>query len=630
MTYKYLLFFFIILSISSRLDFAAEVKNTVEEMNYPVLEPDGHKAKINKIIFTDDEKYLVSCSDDKTIRVWNIETGENVRTFRGFVVEGYTGMVYSIALSPDNRYIAAGGWFPEDSVRIYDFNSGNIVKILRGNKDVLHNLSFSSDGRYLASCAHDGSVLVWNIDAATIGNSKLLYNFHRQNKPVYNISFNSNSSLLASASYDHSIIIWDLNSGNPVQIITNVFTNEVYGAEFSPSETIFAASGFDGTVRLFNFNEAAKNINLPGKIISQVNLNYTQEIKFIPDSKYLLYSGSYSMKDNDQWFFPIFFYNVETGKTDKMFLMHNNTVRSIAVSKSGSWIASTGGNDNEIYIYDKNLEIKRKIAGSGKSVFSVAFGNDNGKIYFGTKNDGKTYLAESTIDKSFSFMDFVLQNGSDSYYHRIYTLSGNRFFNFEFKLFNGTIFIGSNIITLPDSYDTIRCYSLTPDGKFAIIGSDFKLAKADAETGKIIGFFTGHEGPVWSISVSLNGKYMASGSDDQTIKIWDLENMKLITTLFVSTGGEWIIWTTEGFFYCSKNAARFLKIIHNQGYDKESIVESADSESYTKKYYQPEKIKSLLSDVFKFKVDTITPAFKKEEKITNSREDIIPDNLPDF
>ena len=80
----------------------------------PVLQLDtgGHMAIIKGIAFTPDGRQLVSASEDKTIRVWDLASGKTVRTIRGESAAGPAGKVYAMALSPDGKWLAAGGWLP--------------------------------------------------------------------------------------------------------------------------------------------------------------------------------------------------------------------------------------------------------------------------------------------------------------------------------------------------------------------------------------------------------------------------------------------------------------------------------------------------------------------------------------
>jgi WD40 repeat protein len=92
----------------------------------PMLNTGGHTLPIVGISFTPDGRQLVSASEDKTIRVWDLATGKTVRTIRGESTLGIQGKIYAMALSPDGKWLAVGGWNSEQSVfnefgiRLYD------------------------------------------------------------------------------------------------------------------------------------------------------------------------------------------------------------------------------------------------------------------------------------------------------------------------------------------------------------------------------------------------------------------------------------------------------------------------------------------------------------------------------
>lgn len=97
------------------------------------LDTGGHMAKIQDIVFTPDGKFLVSASDDKVIRVWDLATGKTVRTIRGEAEPGHAGTIHAIALSPDGKFLAAAGFMATfngtnyvevGAIRLYDFASG--------------------------------------------------------------------------------------------------------------------------------------------------------------------------------------------------------------------------------------------------------------------------------------------------------------------------------------------------------------------------------------------------------------------------------------------------------------------------------------------------------------------------
>ncbi len=98
----------------------------------PILQLDtgGHQALVESLAFTPDGKFIVSAGDDKVVRIWDWRAGQTVRTIRGQSGPGPEGTIYSMALSPDGRWLAVGGrMHPEcegrcGEIRLYDFATG--------------------------------------------------------------------------------------------------------------------------------------------------------------------------------------------------------------------------------------------------------------------------------------------------------------------------------------------------------------------------------------------------------------------------------------------------------------------------------------------------------------------------
>jgi len=158
----------------------------------PVLriDPAGHKAPIRGIVFTKDGRRLVSAGDDKAVRVWDLQKGRTERTILGRIGPGDEGKIYALALSPDDRYLAVAGHLPDGeggsgAVRVHDFQSGEVVVLLKGHDRPVLSLAFSPDGRYLASGSKDATVRVRDAleGFSTVG----VLRDHR--KPVYALAF---------------------------------------------------------------------------------------------------------------------------------------------------------------------------------------------------------------------------------------------------------------------------------------------------------------------------------------------------------------------------------------------------------------------------------------------------------
>ena len=84
--------------------------------------------------------------------MWDLASGKTVRTIRGESAPGDAGKVFAMALSPDGKWLAAGGWLSVigeaqvTAIRLYEFASGKLVALLKGHEDVVFGLAFSPDG----------------------------------------------------------------------------------------------------------------------------------------------------------------------------------------------------------------------------------------------------------------------------------------------------------------------------------------------------------------------------------------------------------------------------------------------------------------------------------------------------
>ena len=224
----------------------------VAEKDRPILVLDagGHTSIVWKVLFTPDGRELITVSDDKTIRVWDVAAGEPLRVLRPPIGRGREGMLYAAALSPDRRTLAVGGYgFKESNyggIYLIDLSSGRIDRTLQGHANVINSLAFSGDGKRLASGSTDRTARIW--DVAT-GRCERVVEGHANR--VAGVTFSPDGRRLATASYDTTGRIWSVETGQMEKELKG-HAKEVRCVAWSPDGRVIATGSYDQTIRFWN------------------------------------------------------------------------------------------------------------------------------------------------------------------------------------------------------------------------------------------------------------------------------------------------------------------------------------------------------------------------------------------
>ena len=137
-----------------------------------------------------------------TVRLWDAETGDPIRT-----LTGHTDWVWSVSFSPDGRTIASGS--RDDTVRFWDVETGEHIRTLTGHTSVVWSVSFSPDGRTLASGSDDNTVRLWDVATGTP-----IRTLTGHTGSVESVSFSPDGRTIASGSSDRTVRLWDVETGD--------------------------------------------------------------------------------------------------------------------------------------------------------------------------------------------------------------------------------------------------------------------------------------------------------------------------------------------------------------------------------------------------------------------------------
>ena len=130
---------------------------------------EGHRAAANTVAFLGPDR-AVSSGDDFIVRVWDLATGTETLT-----LEGHTGKVLSVKVSPDASMIASASW--DKTVRLWDADTGAPIRVLEGHRGNVNDVVFAQGGRALYSAGHDGEILEWDVESGTVTRTMVRHGF---------------------------------------------------------------------------------------------------------------------------------------------------------------------------------------------------------------------------------------------------------------------------------------------------------------------------------------------------------------------------------------------------------------------------------------------------------------------
>jgi len=161
----------------------------------------GHTAPVTSVIYSPDGKYVVSGSEDHTIKITEINSLAILKTLKG-----HGGIITAMAYSPGGKYIASASL--DRTIRIWDMKSFTCVKVIEGQPYWISSLIFSPDGNYIASVSVEEEsdfIKIWDINTGNCFKKLQAYS-----DKVTSLSYSPDGKSLVSASGDKNITLWNL------------------------------------------------------------------------------------------------------------------------------------------------------------------------------------------------------------------------------------------------------------------------------------------------------------------------------------------------------------------------------------------------------------------------------------
>jgi WD40 repeat protein len=466
----------------------------------------GHTGSVNAVALTPDGRTALSASFDHTLKLWDLDSGKEIRT-----LTGHTGWVNAVALAPDGRTALSAS--KDETLKCWDLASGRELRTLVGHTGPVFAVALAPDGLTALSTSEDCTLKLWDLHTGLV-----LRTFEEHSDSVTAVALAPDGRTALSASDDRTLKLWDLHTGRELRTLAG-HTDDVDAVALSPDGRTALSASQDETLRLWDLETGQEIRILAG------HTDGVDAVALAPDGRTALsasHDGTLKLWDLD------------AGTELRTLAGHTDWVNAVAVTPDGRR-ALSASRDQTLKLWDLHTgrEI-RTLAGPADRVNAVALSPD-GRTALSGSLDGTLKLWD--LDAGQELRTLAGHTGSVSAV--AFTPDGRTALSasHDHTLRLWDLASGRQIRTLAGHTDSVRAVALTPDGRTALSSSAGRTLKLwDLHTGREIRTIAGHEGTVEAVALAPDGRTALSSSWDYTLRLWNLHTGREIRTLTGHTG----------------------------------------------------------------------------------------------
>lgn len=476
-----------------------------------------------RVIFTSDGQLLISASHKQGIKIWRHQPDGSFTLCQTIPDKD----VSALSLSRDNQTIATASSSTQKSINIWSLDGKLLHTFFSGHSDVINDLSFSPDGKMIASASADKTIKLWSIK-----NKKRVQTIQESGQ-LHSLLFVSNQTI-ASGSGDGTIKLWDVNCKKSLMNFQGQHSSKVSRLVLS-SDGKTIASAADRTVKLWNLKDGKLLDTFSGYDNDVEAIDFSQDGKIIASASdrtiriwnrdrvapATIEGKSFSFSSNNKMIVTAKDKTIHLwlldGKLVKSFPSgHQKNINQVRFSPDDRTIASASA-DTTVKLWNLDGTSLATLKGHNKSVTSVSF-SPNGKIIASASRDQtiklwdrdgrfkETFDTRSVVTSiSFSPDSERIASANNDSKVKLWTLKGK--LDKEFR----------------GHTKAVHDVSFSPDGKTIASASFDKtvnLWNLKDGTSKVL---LRHQDSVNRVTFSPNGQILASASEDKTIKLWNLD-----------------------------------------------------------------------------------------------------------
>jgi len=473
----------------------------------------GHLGPVTGVAVSPDGRHAVSASYDRTLRIWELESGSELRT-----LVGHASGVIDVAVTPDGRQAVSAS--DDGTLKVWDLESGDELRTLAGHSDRVYSVALAADNRRAVSASWDNTLKVWELESG--GELRTLVG-HASG--VIDVAVTPDSRQAVSASDDGTLKVWDLESGDELRTLAG-HSDRVMCVAVTPDGRHAVSASMDNTLKVWDLESGVELRTLTGHSSGVIGVVVT------PDGRHVV-SASFDT--------TLKVWDLESGPELLTFTSHSCGVIGVAVTPDGRCAVCASDNELGVWDLDTGTEL-RKLVGNFERAYGVAVTPDGRCAVCASDNE----LGVWDLDTGTELRRLV--GHSDRVYGVAVTLDGRRAVSASgdrtLKVWD--LQSGDELRTLAGHSEGASGVAVTPDGQRAVSASyDRTLKVWNLESGAELRTLVDHSGPVSGVAVTRNGECAVSASWDRTLKVWDLGTGEVLHTLIGHSNGVFGVAVTQ-------------------------------------------------------------------------------------
>jgi len=501
-----------------------------------------------------DGRSVLSGSGDNTLKLWDVASGRELRTFTG-----HGDRIWSVAFSPDGRTAVSGSG--DKTLKLWDAASGHVLRTFTGHHHPVGPVAFSPDGRTVVSGSNDDTLKLWDVasgrelrtfaghgDGVTLRlwdmvSGRELRTFTGQGDRIWSVAFSPDGRTAVSGSGDKTLKLWDAASGHVLRTFTG-YGEVIHSVAFSPDGRTVLSGSSGNSFELWDSASGRGLRTFAG------HGDGVTSVAFSPDGRTAL-SGSLDR--------TVKLWDVATGRELRTFATLDDLAWSVAFSPDGHTVLA-GSLSGSFRVWDvtSGRELLKFADSSQYFTSSLAFSPDGTMLLSGYRNTIKLRdVAGSRELRTFTRHGDLVRSVAFSPDGRT-VLSGSN--DGTLKLWDAAS--GRELRTFTGHRDPVGSVAFSRDGRTVVSGSnDDTLKLWDVASGRELRTFAGHGDGVNSVAFSPDGRTVLSGSRDTTIRVWSTSTGQELARRVSTQDGNWLIITPQGFFDTSTKTVDSLHLV---------------------------------------------------------------------